>query len=323
MIKILMLTLLFSGLSYSDQKKGIELYDSGKFDEAKLQFEQSISDKETKPKALMYLARIALKKKDIDEAEELIEEAEELAPKDAEIQFYYGIVNGEIAQEASIFTALGYAKKTRKAFAKAVVLEPDSIAYRQALMSYHIAAPGIAGGDKEVALEQAKAIKVLDLKKGLMALARVYAADEDEDAIDDLYTSLPESLRFDPEILIQKAFYLQRKENFKEATAVFKLVVKHAADNKEFQNSKFHATYQIGRSSVLSEANLDEGIEKLNSFIDKAPAGDGLPSLDWAKFRLANLIELKGDKKQARSIYKQLKKITKDKSLIKAIKKAL
>ena len=310
---------LFSATLQSAQK----LFNAGNFEQAKTEFKIVLSNTQNKSDALFYLAKIALIQNDADEAADLIKKARKLTPNNAEIQFFYGVVNGQIAQDASIFTALGYAKKTRKGFSKAVELAPDVIKYRQALMSYHLAAPGIAGGDKDIALEQAQAIKALDLKKGIMALASVYSATEDDKAMNTLYQTMPNTLKNDPDVNFLKGLYFQTKEQYQRAIEIFRQVVTQAGDIGIFQESKFNAIYQIGRSSVLAKAFFEEGIQNLTTYINQAPTEKNLLSKSWAKFRRANLYELQGKKSKARSIYKQLKATVKDKSLIKAIKKAL
>jgi hypothetical protein len=46
-------------------------------------------------------------------------------------------------------------------FSKAVDLEPDSVEYLEGLMQFHISAPGIAGGDVDIAKAQIEKIKML------------------------------------------------------------------------------------------------------------------------------------------------------------------
>ncbi len=320
---ILLFTLLFSGSIRANQQQAIALFDAGKLELAKAQFKQILSNTAKKPVTLLYLAKIALKQNNLDQAGARIGQAEKLAPRVAEIQYFYGVINGQIAQNASIFTALGYAKKTRIGFAKAVLLGPINIKYRQALLSYHIAAPSIAGGDKDIALEQAKAIQVLDAKKGVVALFSVYSATDNENAINKLYKSLSDELKNDPDIQFLQGLFYQSKKRFPQANEIFKFVLVKAAENKKFDNAKFSAIYQLGRNSVLSKKNIAEGIEYLTLFIEKSPSTGNLPSKAWAKFRRANLYALQGKTKKARLLYKQLKKQAEDKNLLKAINKEL
>ncbi len=320
---ILLSFLLLSTTQLSANPEAIKLFNDGQIPAAKLLFEQDLKETTTAPETLAYLARIALRQDDMDSAEDLAKEAVVQAPKNSFVQYSYGIVMGRIAQDASIFSALGYAKKTLSGFNQAVVLEPDNIAYRQSLMSYHLAAPGIAGGDKDIALQQAEKIKTLDLKIGTRALINVYAVSEDKTAIKALFTKLPAELSQDADILFHRGLYQLAVEAYPAAVQDFKLAIQQAGDKDEFQQSKFGAMYQIGRTSVISKTEFQQGIESLQEYIKTAPKLSGLPPKDWAEFRMANLIEADGRKDEAVVIYKRLAKNVSDKRLKKAIKAAL
>ncbi|GAB2907280.1 hypothetical protein [Rheinheimera gaetbuli] len=49
------------------------------------------------------------------------------------------------------FLALSYAKKSLPCLEQAVALQPHNISYSKGLMSFYLGAPGIAGGDKQLA----------------------------------------------------------------------------------------------------------------------------------------------------------------------------
>ncbi len=303
----------------SANQKAIDLFNDGELTAAKLLFEQT----KTKPVALAYLARIALRQDDLDTAKKLADKAVTQAPDTAIVQYSYGIIMGQVAQDASVFRAMGYAKKTLSGFTQAVSLEPDNIAYRQALMSYHLAAPGIVGGDKDIALQQATRIKSLDSKRGVLALISVYAVTEDKAAIRTLFSKLSPELINDPDILFRRGMYQQSLEAYPAAIQDFELSIEQAGEVTEFQASKFGALYQIGRTSVISKTQIQTGIDSLKKYMETAPELPGLPSKEWAEFRLANLIEANGGADEAILTYKRLSQSVSDKRLKKAIKAAL
>jgi len=290
---------------------------------AKVLFEAERNSTQITPIANSYLARIAWRDKDFDAAEKLINKAIKKLPASAEVQSNYGIIMANLAQTSSVFSKFGYAKKSLSGFTKAVSIEPENINYRQSLLAYHIAAPGIVGGDKEIALEQAQAIKTLDTKQGLEALLNVYTVMEDEAAIQVLFAEMTNEQKQDPDILYSYGLQQQSAENYTAALAQFQQAFTNAADRAEFQSSKYAALYQLGRTSVLSNQNISSGMEALHKYIDTAPELDGLPSKEWAEFRLANLIEADGNKQQAISTYNRLMQNTDDKNLKSSIKKRL
>ncbi len=88
------------------------------------------------------------------------------APDSAVAHLWLGKAYGQKAIHASLFSQLGYAKKSRAEFEKAVALDPSSVEARGDLVQYYANAPGIAGGSMEKAREQVKAIEALDAARG-------------------------------------------------------------------------------------------------------------------------------------------------------------
>ncbi len=88
----------------------------------------------------------------LDRVQELAEKAVKQPLNTAFVQFSYGIIMSIVAQNSIFLNALGYVKKSLSGHAQAVALEPNNIPYRQSLLGYHLNAPGIAGGDKDIAL---------------------------------------------------------------------------------------------------------------------------------------------------------------------------
>ncbi len=79
---------------------------------------------------------------------------EYLVKEDAENSIYYhwlGKSYGRIAENAAWLTAMSMAKKTRKAFEKAVELDETNLDALKDLKQYYLDAPGFLGGSKRKA----------------------------------------------------------------------------------------------------------------------------------------------------------------------------
>jgi tetratricopeptide (TPR) repeat protein len=312
---------LVTQLAFANQK-GIDAYENRNLDEAKTLFSQSLKVNESDPIALQYLAKIALNESEYDEAEEYIEKAIVGDPKNASIQFDAARIMGAQAQDSSVFSAPGYAKDALKFFKNAAELEPDTIIYRQGLMSFYLQAPGFLGGDEDLAILEAKAIANLNPIKGFIAFANIYQSTNKKDELDMHYASVDEKYPDNASILFNRGMYYQTEEDFLKAVKDFKTVqtLKLTADD---DRTLFDAQYQIGRSSVLSKSNYEEGKQALHKYIDTAPEIAGLPSKAWAKYRLGLLYKQTGDKKMAKRLYKESQTETDDKQLRKSLKKSL
>ena len=66
----------------------------------------------------------------------------------------------------------------------------------------------------------------------------------------------------------------------------------------------------------------EQGLTALNNYIEHAQISDGMPSVSWATYRKANIIEAMGDKSTAYQLYQSVQH-NDDKQLKKELKKAL
>jgi len=311
--------LSFSTLTFastlSPLDNAIAVLKAGQTEQAIALFEKQKED----PKAMVYLAKIYMDV-DLDEAEDWIEKALKVKLNDAEAYYVRGAIMGRQAS-GSIFSALSYAEKSMNSFTKAVELEPDSIKYRKGLMQFHTSAPGIAGGDLDIAKVQLGKIKQLDPKAGLEAEID-YELSQDNDALaEDLLQQAKQTYKDIPDFFFQAGMVQQQKENYQAAFEELTMAISKSAETEASVVARYNALYQLGKTSVLSETNIDAGIKALQEFIDKAPDLDGLSPKPWAEFRLANLMALNSQKAEAKMIYLRLAK-TDNQDLAKQAKKA-
>lgn len=152
--------------------------DEKKSAEAHAAFAAIARDEPENATAQLHLGLLAYRRDDTEKAVEQLERAVKLAPRDGEAYKALGDAYGRTAQKASLFTALGWAKKCQRAYEQAVVLAPDRVDFRQCLFEYYRQAPGFAGGSHELALAEATAIKKLDPDRGRLAFALLYVREK-------------------------------------------------------------------------------------------------------------------------------------------------
>lgn len=236
-------------------------------------------------------AKIAMRT-DLDLAEEYIEKALALAPDNAEVQFICGRIMGQQAENAFIL-ALSYAKKSLGCLKQAVSLQSDNVAYRTGLMSFYLGAPGIAGGDEQLAWQQVEQIAKLDALQGALASLRFYRQTEQKEKYQQLLEQSRASYPQQAEFHYRYGLLLQENQQFPAAFDAFYAATKASQDNAGIY--AFNAWYQIGRTALFSQQQLEDGIHGLNHFITHAPSSDDLPEKLWAHFRLAQLHKLNGN----------------------------
>lgn len=303
-------------------QQAINTFDNEEFERAKAQFAEHLKLNAQDAVALQYLAKIALKEQQFDAAEDYIDQALKLAADRADIHFDAAVIMAAQAQDSSIFSAPGYAKKSLQGFKLAAQLAPSNLQYRQGLMTFYLAAPGIVGGDDELALVEAKAIEKIDPVAGVLALIDVYRNTDQTKALKQLFQDAEQSFPDNAAILFKRGMYNQGEELFELAVNDFKQIQTIAPQDSD-DVIAFSALYQIGRSSVLSESNFKQGITALESFIKSAPVHQRLASKSWARYRLGLLYHELGDKKRALELYVLAKAQATDQRLIKKLKKKI
>jgi tetratricopeptide (TPR) repeat protein len=311
--------LSFSTLTFANAlsplDNAITVLKTGQTEQAIVLFEKQKHD----PDAMIYLAKIYMDT-DLDEAEDWIEKALKANLKDAEAYYVRGAIMGRQAS-GSIFSALSYAEKSVNSFTQAVELQPDSIKYRKGLMQFHTGAPSIAGGDLEIAKVQIEKIRLLDPKAGLEAEIN-YELSQDNDTLAEALLQQAKQIYKDiPDFFLQAGMLQQQQKNYQAAFEELTIAISKNPETEQSVIARYNALYQLGRTSVLGENNIDAGIKALHEFIGKAPDLDGLAPKPWAEFRLANLMVLNSQTLEAKTIYLRLAK-TANKALAKQAKKA-
>lgn len=143
-----------------------------------------------------YLGLLAMRRDEPETAVKFLEQAAALAPTASEYQRRLGDAYGRSAQKAGTLSKLGWARKSRAAYAKAVELDPTNLDARFSLLGYYQNAPGIAGGGMDKAYAEAEEIRKLDPARGRLALAQLYVSEKKHAEAFGLFE---ETLRSDPD----------------------------------------------------------------------------------------------------------------------------
>ncbi len=112
-------------------------------------------------------------------AQEWFEKAAQAEPKRAEHVAWLGKTLGRRAEHSSFITAPKYATECRKAFEKAVEIDPRNTEAWSDLLEYYLSAPGFLGGGFDKATVAAEKIGKLDRAEGEFAQARLAEKKED------------------------------------------------------------------------------------------------------------------------------------------------
>ena len=188
-------------------------------------------------------------------------------------------------------------------------------------MQFHTGAPSIAGGDLDIAKVQIEKIRLLDPKAGLEAEINYELSQDNDTLAEALLQQAKQTYKDIPDFFLQAGMLQQQQKNYQAAFEELSIAISKNPETEQSVIARYNALYQLGRTSVLGENNIDAGIKALHEFIGKAPDLDGLAPKPWAEFRLANLMVLNSQALEAKTIYLRLAK-TANKALAKQAKKA-
>jgi tetratricopeptide (TPR) repeat protein len=162
---------LFMGASTAPSPH--ELLASGRVDDARQTLEQQIQQSPNDAASHNLLCRAYFMMEDWDRGIANCERARDLEPQNSVHYLWLGRVYGEKADRASFLSAAGLAKKVRGAFERAVELDPKDWQARADLGEFYLDAPGIVGGGKDKAREQANALIPLKPGKAYWLLGQI------------------------------------------------------------------------------------------------------------------------------------------------------
>ncbi len=278
--------------------EGVALLEKGKLAEAKAVFENVLKQDEKNAEAHYRLGLILLSHRfrNEDDAVEQMEQAVDLSPANANYQYGLGAAYGTKAQNAGIIKQALLAPKVRKAFEKAVELNPRLIEAHIGLAQYYWRAPGIMGGDMEKAWKEADAIIGLDEIRGRPFKASIYVAEKKTpEAVNEIKTLTSHLSGEWRAWRAAGSFYLQNKMT-DDAIAAFEKYTTLRPDTA-------HSYYTLA-AALVQKKDADRAVASARKAlaIDKEYA----PGISV----LAQAYELKGQKKEAREQYQRL--LTKD-----------
>jgi tetratricopeptide (TPR) repeat protein len=227
----------------------------------------------------------------IDQALEKAQAQAEVLPNSAEAQYFLGAAYGQKASNASMFSALGLAKKAKAAFLRSIALDAKRLDSRFALMQFDLQAPSIAGGDKDEARKMAQEIAAIEAAAGHRAQAMLLSYEKNEAGALREY---------------QAALAAKPADAASLSMVVGMLVTGgKAAAAKPYVDAALAAApgdarvrYQAGKFSAVSGENLSVGLAHLDAILAMTEVPEGVP-MAGAHWRRGQILEKLGRKPEA------------------------
>ncbi|MFK7887872.1 MAG: tetratricopeptide repeat protein [Gammaproteobacteria bacterium] len=302
---------------------GIDAFENGDFAGARTALEERIASNAKDAEAYIYLGRTLMNLDDAKAAADALDTAIELAPDSAAAHAHRGEAYGTLAGNASAFKAGKLARKTRKAFERALEIDPNQLTALNGLIQYKLVAPRLMGGNKKEALELTDRLIAIDEFDGTLRKSAVLQSLERETEAVAALTSLTERYPKDPRAHYQLGFFHQSAKDYEQAAKSFALAGATTVDNQDQAVARAQAWYQLGRTAVFSEQNVPAGIDALSEYLKFDGLTPEMPGKDWAHYRLGELLSLNGDEAAAQTNFASAMNLTEDKNLKRRVKDRL
>ena len=232
----------------------------------------------------LLLVKSYLELQEHDPAIKCAEKAVAIDPQNSIYHEWLGRAYGEKAGHASWFSAISFAKKTRKEFETAVQLDGMNYSARQALIEFDCSAPGIVGGGEEKALPQIKQLAEMDAAEGHYATGNCRRQKKDFDVADHEFGKALESNPRSAELIYDIGDYAAKRGQPERLLTVADVGERLAAGDPR---GKFYR----GVALVLKKENPEDAERLLREYAKKAPVRSGYPRPAVAHVWLGRLFE--------------------------------
>ncbi len=288
--------------------------------EAELEAQKLIKEFPNNQQYQFALAQIYNSTQRYDDAEEYIEKVLAHTNLDEGHWLMASAIYGNQAQASSIFSQLGYAKKAKKSLESLLKLNPKNENGLIGLIQFHIAAPGIAGGDEdEIPALMARLKTVNPIRYTLMQAQQHFAEDDIDKGLEVIELGLeqaPNSI----ELLFVKAIQLGNTGGQQEAFDIFSGIQKIKL-NKDASNQEksWHqmSIYQAAKVSAEHGVSLEQGKNHMYAFMDSEQTQ---VEEAWIRFRLGQILWQLNDKSSAKAQFELIPSLKPDERLSKLMK---
>ena len=167
---------------------GIALARQGRYRDARPVLEQAVKAEPKNAAAQYALGLVYLNSaQDFEKAAACFEKAVALDDRNAEYHYQLGVATGRLALTAGRLRQVGLAAKVKKQGLRTLELDPRHIEARNGMIQFYLAAPGVMGGSREKAREQAADVARIDPYQGELSWALIASRDRDNAELEKRY----------------------------------------------------------------------------------------------------------------------------------------
>ena len=297
----LLFILVVAGLSVSQAAAGLDetvpaLIASGRVDEAlsALRGEITASPNDALAHNLLCRAYFSLGQWDRGIAD--CEKAVSLAPDNSQFHLWLGRIYGEKADKSGFMTAAGLAHKVRSEFEAAVHLNPNSVDARSDLAEFYLEAPGIVGGGRDKAQEQADSLLRLDPARAHWVNARIAEKKKDLTTAENEYRQAIAASHGSASAWLNLGLFYRHRERWDEMEQALTQVRPAPLDRPD-------ALVDAAEILIRAQRNLPEAVQLLRAYLNSSAKVEQAPAFK-VHYLLGTANERLGDRKSAVAEYR-------------------
>jgi tetratricopeptide (TPR) repeat protein len=241
-----------------------KLFDAGQFKEGEALLRAEISKTPSDPALHYWLGKCAFELYDDDLAYNSAEKAVELDPKNADYHYFLGTTSGYKAEHSNWFSGLSLAKKTQHEFLTAVQLNPNNVEAQRDLISYYIAAPGIAGGGDEKAQVQITELDVAHPVPARLARMELY---ENRKKFTEATNEAKGVVAVRPRLVksyLEVAEYFENRDDPTSIRAAITAIPRGLPVDA-------HVDYYVAVANILAGEHIEDALKSLNTYLLRQP----------------------------------------------------
>ena len=300
---LLLSVIATTGLGQSaDEQRGVKLFEDRNYAGARSALSSVLAREPRNAIALYYMGRVAMAEDRSGEAVGWFEKAVKVNDRSSDYHLWLANALGQEAQRASKLRQPFLARRVKSEFERAVELDPRSVAARRGLMDFYMIAPGVMGGSKDKARDQAAEIAKISPLQGRFASAAIAQREKDVQAVEREYVA---AVAENPDSVVAHlslSVFYQNAQRWDEAFAVLDRLLAAKPDD-------VRAHYQIGRAAALSGKQLERGEQSLKLWIARPPDDALITTRSGAHFRLGMVYDKQGKVDLARAEYEEALRI--------------
>ncbi|HEY1263626.1 MAG TPA: tetratricopeptide repeat protein [Terriglobales bacterium] len=216
-------------------------------------------------------------------------------PNNSMYHLWLGRAYGEKADDSSIFSAPGWAKKAHAEFETAVRLDPKNVAARTDLSEFFIEAPGIMGGGTDKAEAQARILEKLSPAKAHWIRARIAQKNKDWAGAEKEFRAAIPASNSPGSAWLDLGGFFRRTNRLEDMEKAVSQAVGAAKEEPEVLVDAAALLIRAGRDFPLATQLLRRYLDS-PSKVEEAPAFH-------AQYLLGTVLEKQGNKQGAAEAY--------------------